>query len=149
MDKYPLNVFSRYVEGNKSALTGIGVIATITALFLNLDQSIFGESLRNLQLLLLLFLSFYLPNVFLGFYSDFAHGKELSAIQFLESLYKPFAWSFAVWVAIAEFCVSFFFTKERARLWLNILLLSLLGVSLLAILWPVILDLICVFKTSC
>ncbi len=56
MDKYPLNVFSRYVEGNKSALTGIGVIATIATLFLNLDQSTFGDSLRNLQLLLLLFL---------------------------------------------------------------------------------------------
>jgi multisubunit Na+/H+ antiporter MnhG subunit len=57
MDKYPLNVFSRYVEGNKSSLTGIGgVIATIAALFLNLDQSVFGDSLRNLQLLLLLFL---------------------------------------------------------------------------------------------
>src|SRR3989344_8063196 len=56
MEKYPFNIFSKYVEDNKSALTGIGVIATIAALFLNLDQSIFGDSLRSLQLLLLLFL---------------------------------------------------------------------------------------------
>lgn len=246
MDKPSSNVFSRYVEGNKSALTGIGVIATIAALFLNLDQSVFGDSLRNLQLLLLLFLIlglifltidslfwfknnadswfsglitfslglttwriwefvlanfrdelnkylllifisvtfviyaffnnikkkaesdvdkrfsgalskailyglltflfFYLPNVILGYYSDFAQNKELSPTRFLVPFSNTFVWTFAVWVATTEFCVSFFFTKERARLWLSILLLSFLGVSLIFILWPVVQDLFCIFR---
>lgn len=246
MDKYPFNVFSKYVEGNKSALTGIGVIATIAALFLNLDQLIFGESLRNLQLLLLLFLIlglifltinslfwfkdnadswfaglitlslglttwriwefilnnfrnelnqylllifisvtfviyaffnnikkktesdidkkfsgalskailyglltflfFYLPNVILGYYSDFAQNKELSPMRFLVPFSNILVWTFAVWVAVNQFCVSFFFTKERARLWLSILLLLFLGISLLFILWPVVGDLFCIFR---
>jgi len=249
MDKYPIKVFSKYVDDNKSSLAGIGVIATIAALFLNLDQSFFGESVRNLQLLLLLFLIlglvfltissflwfkensdswfsgliifslglttwrvcefvlsnfreelnkylflifisvifiiysffynlkkkaeldiekkfvgalskailygivaflfFYLPNVFLGFYSDFVQSKAISATQFLESFSKPVGWLFAIWITVAEFCNSFFFTKERYRLWLSILLLSVLGISFLAIFWPVILDLICILKTSC
>lgn len=246
MDKYPFNVFSRYVEGNKPALTGIGVIATIAALFLNLDQSTFGDSLRNLQLLLLLFLIlglifltidslfwfknnadswfsglitfslglttwriwefvlanfrdelnkylllifisvtfviyaffnnikkksesdvdkrfsgalsrailyglltflfFYLPNVILGYYSDFAQNKELAPVRFLMPFSNTFVWTFAVWFGVTEFCVSFFFTKERARLWLSILLLSFLSISLLFILWPIVQGLICIFR---
>jgi len=246
MDKYPLNVFSRYVEDNKSSLTGIGVIATIAALFLNLDRSVFGDSLQNLQLLLLLFLIlglifltidslfwfknnadslfsglitfslglttwriwefvlanfrdelnqylllifisvtlviyaffnnikkkaesdidkkfsgalsravlyglltflfFYFPDMLLGYYSDFAHSKELSPARFLVPFSNTFVWTFAVWVAVTEFCVSFFFTKERARLWLNVFLLSFLGLSVVVILWPVVQDIFCIFK---
>lgn len=249
MDKYPFNVFAKYVEGNKASLTGIGVIATISALFLNLDQSIYGESLRNLQLLLLLFLILgivfltinsvfwfkenadslfsglitfslgltgwriwefvldnfrselnqylllinismifvvygflfnfkkkaettvsnkisdsliravlygfiaflflYLPNVIMGYYSDFTHGRELALTRFISPPSGSFVWTMSIWIAVTEFCVSFFFTKERARLWLSILLLSVLGIALLAILWPVVLNLICVFKTAC
>ena len=246
MDKYSFNIFSKYVEDNKSALTGIGVITTIAALFLNLDQSIFGDSLRSLQLLLLLFLilglifltisslfwfkekadswfaglivftlgltvwriwefilenfrgelnqyllliifsvtfivcsflnkikkkaegdidkkftgalskalmyglaSFiflYFFNTILGFYSDFALGKELSASKLLSPLSKTFIWSIAIWVTAADFCVSFFLTKERARLWLSILLLLFLIGSLLVILWQIGFDLFLVFK---
>ncbi|MFC1802325.1 hypothetical protein ACFLY7_02695 [Patescibacteria group bacterium] len=50
------DVFSNYINEHKYILNGIGVIATITALFLNLDKDLFGESLSDLQLLLLLFL---------------------------------------------------------------------------------------------
>lgn len=242
MEKYPFDVFSRYVDGNKAALTGIGVIATIAALFLNLDQSVFGDSLRNLQLLLLLFLIlgllfltlnsffwfkenadsrfasiiivslgltiwrvwelvldnfrdelnrylllillsvtfavyaffnnikkkaesdidkkfagslskallygltaflfFYIPYVILGLYSDFALGETLSVKKFLSPSYETFIWSMSVWVAIAEFCFSYFFIKGWSRPWLNIFLLTCLGISVLIFLWPIVLGLI-------
>ena len=246
MEKISFNVFSKYVEDNKPVLTGIGIIATIAALFLNLDQSVFGDSLRSLQLLLLLFLilglifltinslfwfkenadswfaglvvftlgltvwriwefvlnnfrgelnqyllliifsvtfvvgsflnkrkkkaetnidnkftgalskalmyglaSFiflYAFNTILGFYSDFALGKELSATKFLSPLSKTFIWTMAIWIAVADFCISFFFNKERARLWLSILLLTCLAGSLLVILWQIGADLFMIFK---
>ena len=72
------NVFSRYIEGNKSALTGIGVIATIAALFLNLDRNAFGNSLQDLQLLLLIFL--ILGLTFLTFDSLFWFNKNTNSL---------------------------------------------------------------------
>ena len=49
-------VFSEYVRDNIALLTGIGVIASVTALFLNIDADRYSE-LKSLQLFLLLFLS--------------------------------------------------------------------------------------------
>jgi hypothetical protein len=59
-----LKSFNRYVSDNIRIITGLGVFATITALFLNLDINQFGESLRFLQLLLLVLLF-----IFLAFFS--------------------------------------------------------------------------------
>jgi len=59
-----LGYFSNYVSDNIKLITGLGVFATITALFLNLDINQFGESLRFLQLLLLVLLF-----IFLAFFS--------------------------------------------------------------------------------
>ena len=50
------DLFSRYVDDNQQTLTGISIIATIAALFLNINGQVFTGSLRSLQLLLLLFL---------------------------------------------------------------------------------------------
>lgn len=47
--------FTRYASDNKAALAGMGAIATVSALFLNLNPELFGSSLQELQLLLLLF----------------------------------------------------------------------------------------------
>jgi len=52
--------FHKYITDSKEMLAGLGVIATITALFLNLDIGIFGQSLKNLQLILLLFFAFFI-----------------------------------------------------------------------------------------
>lgn len=51
------SVFARYVEDNNTTLTGIGVIATVTALFLGVNPENYGSSLREIQLLLLIFLT--------------------------------------------------------------------------------------------
>lgn len=56
-------LFSKYCEDNRHTLSGVSVIATITALFLNLDFEKFGNSLKDIQVLLLVFLTiscFYL-----------------------------------------------------------------------------------------
>lgn len=242
MDKYSASVFSKYIDGNKSALTGLGVIATIAALFLGLNRSDYGDSLRNLQLLLLMFLilglifltidsvlwfknnadsyfsglitfslglttfrmcefvlanfrselnnyllliyisvtlciciyvnrikyktdlniddkysgitikpflhglvtllAFYIPNTFIGYYSDFIANRNLSFVRLLTSFSNTYMWTMAIWVFVAEFCLAFFFTKERARLWLSITLLIILIVSAVFILWDPILSVV-------
>ncbi len=52
-----LEFFSRYCKDNQFTLTGLGVIATVTALFLNLETEKYGETLTDIQVLLLIFLT--------------------------------------------------------------------------------------------
>jgi hypothetical protein len=55
-----LEVFSIYSKDNSSTLTGLGIVATITALFLNLSSNEFPNGLKELQVLLLILLIFSL-----------------------------------------------------------------------------------------
>jgi len=55
-----LESFDKYIEDNIRLITGLGVFATITALFLNLSIDQFGDSLKFLQLLLLILLFIFL-----------------------------------------------------------------------------------------
>jgi hypothetical protein len=58
MEKLPkAELLSKYAGDNKESLSIVGVVATITALFLNLNQDFYSQSLKDLQLLLLLFLA--------------------------------------------------------------------------------------------
>jgi hypothetical protein len=134
----------------------LSVTFTVYAFFNNIkkkaesdiDKQFAGALSKALLYGLVAFLFLYLPNVVLGFYSDFALGKELSIAKFLSPLSKTFIWTMMTWVAVAEFCTSYFFTKERARLWLSIILLTFLGISVITILWPVALDLVHIFRKN-
>lgn len=55
-----IDIFNRYASDNKEILSALGVIATICALFLNVDVEAFAAGLRELQLLLLLLFAFAL-----------------------------------------------------------------------------------------
>jgi len=52
--------FSHYISDNSKIITALGVFATITALFLNLNMDQFGTSLKFLQLILLILLFVFL-----------------------------------------------------------------------------------------
>lgn len=69
-----MGLFNKYVSDNSFALTGVGIVATVAGIFLNLDPVVFPTDLRSLQFLILLLLIFSL--LFLTINSIFWIFKE-------------------------------------------------------------------------